>query len=238
MPWRSTAVSLLFTFLLLGCAGKAKHADAIFFLPGVAGDGVWYNSLRDGLRDGGIQREVIAHSWGAPSPLFALNFSNEGIHNDAEKKLAKRVGEHIARFPNATVDLIGHSAGCGVILGALPRLPDGLLVGRVILLAPSVSPGYDLAPALARCLRMDVFVSDRDTTFLAWRTSNFGTYDRMKTKAAGNLGFHESDLAPEFSSKLTQHRFDESSRELGNDGSHFGATSREFVRQRIATLLR
>ena len=33
------------------------------------------------------EADTILVAWGAPGPLFAMNFSNEGIHNDAEKKL-------------------------------------------------------------------------------------------------------------------------------------------------------
>ena len=44
------------------------------------------------------------------------------------------------------IDLIGHSAGGGVILGALRRLPADVPVDRVVLLSPSVSPGYELPP--------------------------------------------------------------------------------------------
>lgn len=236
---RPTALALLLmTWLTSGCNSSAKQPDVIFFLPGVAGDGLWYNSLRDGLRDGGISREIVTVSWGAPGPLFAMNFSDKNIHDAAEKKLAKILTEHQARFPQGRISLLGHSAGCGVILGSLPQLPAEVHVGRVVLLAPSVSPKYDLKSAIARCENLQVFVSDRDTTFLSWRTSNFGTYDRIKTKAAGNTGFDTTSLDADSSRRFTQHRFDPSFRGLGNDGGHFGATAREFAKQKIAPLLR
>lgn len=236
MNRRFATVFVVLAFLAIGCSTSAKHADVIFFLPGVAGDGLWYNSLRDGLRDGGISREIVTVSWGAPGPLFAMNFSDKGIHDDAEKKLAKILADHRNRFPQGRIDLLGHSAGCGVILGALGQ--GDMKVGRIVLLAPSVSPGYDLNPATSRCETLDVFVSDRDTTFLSWRTSNFGTYDRIKTKASGNQGFDLTTLDALGKAKFEQHRYDPSFRELGNDGGHFGATARMFVERKVAPLLR
>jgi len=229
---------LLFLIFATGCATKAKHADTIFFLPGVAGDGSWYSGLRDGLRDGGVTRDVVTVAWGAPGPLFGMNFSNQDVHDDAEKKLAKILVEHQQRFPSARIDLLGHSAGCGVILGALAQLPVDFRIGRVVLLSPSVSPTYDLNPALARCDQLVVFVSNHDTTFLDWRTSHFGTYDRVKTKAAGNVGFDVSKIDSKLASRFSQHPYDPAYRRLGNDGGHFGATARGFVHHRISDLLK
>lgn len=234
---RTVVLLALLTTLISGCATKPAGPDVIFFLPGVAGDGLWYNGLRDGLRDGGVSRQVITVSWGAPGPLFALNFSDKGIHDSAEQKLAKIVTEHRQKFPNGRIDLIGHSAGCGVILGAVGRLQEGSSIGRIVLISPSVSPTYDLNPVLGRCASLDSYHSTKDTTFLEWRTSHFGTYDRIKTKAAGNTGFStsltHSELAPRFADQSYEPAFSD----LGNDGGHFGGTARRFVQKKIAPLL-
>ena len=64
-------------------------------------------------------------------------------------------------YPGRKVYLVGHSAGCAVVLAAAERLPTDS-VDRLILLAPSVCVTYDLRPALrtVRC-GIDVFYSDR-----------------------------------------------------------------------------
>jgi pimeloyl-ACP methyl ester carboxylesterase len=211
---------LIFCFLLLGgCAGTSgpKEGDVIFLVPGVDGDGPRYASLKDGLRDAGVKQHIQAVEWGAPRLLFFLNFSNDSIHREAEQKLASQIESWRKDWPDARIDLIGHSAGCGVILGALSRLPVDLRVNHVILLAPSVSPTYSLAPALEHVEGIDVFYSDRDNVFLSWRTGHFGTYDNVKTRAAGNCGFDLSALSEERRAKAI--------------GAGPGATTKELLRR-------
>jgi pimeloyl-ACP methyl ester carboxylesterase len=230
---------ILLLALLCGCAGTSgpKDGDVIFLSPGVDGDGPRYASLKDGLRDAGVKQRIDTVDWGAPRLLFFLNFSNDSVHREAEEKLASQIESWRKDWPDARIDLIGHSAGCGVILGALPRLPVDLRVSHVILLAPSVSPTYSLAPALEHVQKIDVFYSDRDNVFLSWRTGNFGTYDNVKTRAAGNCGFDLSALTAAQRAKVTQHPYDPVWKDLGNDGGHFGTTSRKFSNQELAPLL-
>ena len=219
-----------------GCAPRAASdaSRVVVFVPGVSGDGPWYGGLKRGLGDVRIE----THAWGAPLPLFAMNFSNRGIHRSAEEKLARRLLKLVERHRPERIDVVAHSAGCGVALGALRRL-DEPIAHTVVLLAPSVSPTYDLAPALARVQRgLHVFHSDRDTLFLSWRTSNFGTYDNVKTRAAGNTGFDLAALAPpELRARVVQHAYQPSWRQLGNDGSHDGPLAQRFVERVVAPLL-
>ena len=189
---------------------------------GVFGDGPWYDGLREAVAESG---SVIATvTWGLPKPLFVGNFSGRGVHEKAEAELAGRIDATAG-----PVDLIGHSAGCGVILGALAKCHRD--VGRVVLIAPSVSPGYDVRPALSRSIAVHVFYSDRDTFFLKWRCGTFGTYDAIKTPAAGYAGFATSD------SKLVQHAYDAAWRSLGNDGGHGGGMAKSFVQKVVMPIL-
>src|SRR5439155_8919174 len=140
--------------------------------------------------------------------LFFLNFSNESIHRDAEEKLAARIQDWRKENPKSKIDLIGHSAGCGVILGALARLPADVHISHVFLLAPSVSPQYCLNDPLAHVdEKMHVYFSSKDNLFLSWRTGNFGTYDNVKTRAAGNCGFDLAWTATELRQKIQQHGY-------------------------------
>jgi len=126
-------------------------------------------------------------------------------------------------------------AGSGV---ATLGLPDSPTAGTVVLLSPSVSPTYDLAPPLSKIAgKLHVFHSDQDTFFLSWRTSTFGTYDNVKTKAAGNVGFDLTPLPPELRAKVTQRPREDWWPNQGNDGSHFGTTAREFVTNTVGPLL-
>jgi hypothetical protein len=193
----------------------------VFVVHGVGGAGA-SGGLVNALKRPG--RSVRSFEWGAPAPLFFLNFSAKSTHEQGERTLAEAITKWHAQHPGGRIDLVGHSAGCGVILGALPRLDFN--VGTVVLLSPSVSPGYDLHPALAKIAPpMHMFYSNRDTTFLSWRTGHFGTYDRVMTAAAGNRGF-DGDYPAD---QLIQHPYDPAWEKLGNDGGHFGAVQKRFV---------
>lgn len=239
-----TSVNVVITVVILlvqaGCGARptiTAGPDVVLVVPGVSGDSGRYNGLiRSLLASSDCSIQIFG--WGAPAPLFFMNFSTESIHDRAESELAERIGDWHAANPGARIDLIGHSAGCGVILGALPRVEKSSRVHDVILIAPSVSPRYGLVPALERIEgRMYVFVSDRDTLFLKWRTGNFGTYDRIKTPAAGNVGFELSDLPVDRADRVVQFRYDPGWSTLGNDGGHFGALSEAFAAQIIIPLL-
>jgi len=213
--------------LTIGCANRPPQdgeAGVAFVVPGVAGDGDSYNALRSQLSDAGFG--VRTHGWG--SPLFTMNFSTKSIHDKAEQALAEKID---AIPGDVEVIVIGHSAGGGVALGAVALLRQRH-VDTVILLSPSVSPGYDLAPALARTSgRIHNFYSPHDVTFLKWRTGNFGTYDRIKTPAAGHAGFSSSHP------RLIQHPFEERWRELGNNGGHWGTLAKEFIERGVMPLV-
>lgn len=210
----------------------------LFFVPGVAGDGGGYDGLINGLRAGGVAERLEILSWGAPGPLFVMNFQNEGIHRGAEAKLSEALKRWRQDHPTGRIKLLSHSAGGGVILGAL-SLPDTPPVQTAVLLNPSVSPGYDLSAPLRNIQgQLHVFHSDEDKLFLSYRTSTFGTYDNVKTKAAGNVGFTLDPLPPEMRAQVVQHPREAWWTEQSNDGSHFGTLAEPFARQTIAPLLK
>src|SRR5439155_6732649 len=128
---------------------------------GVSG-GSGYGGLTKALSNEHRAARVV--SWGAPPPMFFMNFSNQSVHDEAEQNLANQLKAWHESHRDGTIDLIGHSAGCGVALGALARAGEAH-VRQVVLLAPSVSPTYDLHPALLHVHGVvHVFHSERDTT--------------------------------------------------------------------------
>jgi pimeloyl-ACP methyl ester carboxylesterase len=228
-------------FVLGGCTNRPPNPssdDVLFFVPGVAGDGGGYDGLIRGLRAAGVNQHIEVFGWGAPGPLFVMNFQYDAIHRSAEAKLAAAMRQWHDAHPSGRIDIIGHSAGCGVSLGAL-ALQEAPTAGTVVLLNPSVSPTYDLSSALSKiAAALHVFHSDQDTFFLSWRTSTFGTYDNVKTKAAGNVGFDLTPLPPPLRAKVIQHPRVDWWADQGNDGSHFGTTAQEFVTKTVGALLR
>lgn len=223
----------------MGCTSSSRGSapGLVLLVPGVAGDGSWYRHVVPALRAAGDERTLESFRWGAPAPAFFLNFNNTSIHESAERKLAERITTYRTEHPKEPLDIIAHSAGGGVTLGALAKLPAGIGVDRIILLHPSVSPGYPLARPLAACDSITLFHSNNDRTFLEWRTGNFGTYDNVKTKAAGNVGFDLTSLNSQDRTRVVMYPHSDADRSLGNDGDHFGALSRAFLQQRVVPIL-
>jgi hypothetical protein len=239
---------------LCGCGAGTTHppinmsGPVIFFVPGAGGDAPQYAGLHHALARSpdGTPIELHVLHWGAPGALFMFNLQDPVIHAKAEAALGQELTTLAQAIPSTgastqparRLHLVGHSAGCGVILGALRRLAPSIQVDHVILLSPSVSPGYDLAAALAHVRgTMHVFYSDRDTFWLKWRTGTFGTYDNIKTPAAGYLGFRLERLPPPLRDQVVQHPYDPSWRALGNDGGHPSSAAGAFVRTIIMPLL-
>ena len=160
-------------------------------------------------------------------------------HLDEGARLAGCVLAHREANPGDRIVLVGHSAGAAVVLAAAERLPPGS-VDRIVLLAPAVSAGYDLAPAL-RCARegVDSFHSPRDGVLSTFVVA-FGTADRRWQASGGWFGFHppaahvgEEDL----SAKLRQHPWSAYLRQSGNFGGHFRSCSIGHLREQVLPLI-
>jgi len=239
---------ILYSLLLVvtGCSsggtralGDAPSERIVCFVPGVGGGGGTYSGLKKALIESGAS-DLRVLEWGASGPLFVMNFQDPGLHEKAENELAGWIRKWLEAKPGCVIDLVSHSAGGGVILGALKRLDGTMKVRNVVLLSPSVSPGYDLAPALRHVSgEMHNFHSERDVASLKWRTGTFGTYDNVKTPAAGHGGFKAATPLPaELAGKLVQHPYDPAWEALGNDGSHTGAVAGDFARKWVTPLVK
>jgi pimeloyl-ACP methyl ester carboxylesterase len=145
-------------------------------------------------------------------------------------RLATKVRERRARDPGRRVVVVAHSAGSAVALAATESLPtDG--IDRLILLAPSVSTGYDVRPALFAAREgMDVFCSKKDWVALGFVVRVIGTTDRFWSgAAAGRYGFQPKGPAEPDASKLRQHFWSADIAWTGHTGGHHGMHAPVFV---------
>ena len=100
---------------------------------------------------------------------------------------------------------------------------------RAVLLAPALSPRYDLTAALRAVRReMVVFWSPLDVVILGAGTRLFGTIDRVRTVGAGLVGFAvpgpdepDAERRRQYA-KLRQVRWRPRMVGLGHLGGHFG----------------
>ena len=112
---------------------------------------------------------------------------------------------------------------------------------EIVLLAPAVSPGFDLRRPLASARRgIDAFTSNRDFLRLGLATFVVGTADGKYERGAGYAGFNPPALSPAeacLAARFRQHPWDPCVAWTGNLGGHSGDLRVEFVKAYILPLL-
>jgi pimeloyl-ACP methyl ester carboxylesterase len=185
-----------------------------------------------------LQVETVAWSHGLGR--YVTDHLDHCNHLDQGRRLAAQVVAYRQAYPGRRVCLVGHSAGCAVVLAAAEALPpDG--VDRLVLLAPSVCVSYDLRPAL-RTARggIDVFHSGEDTVILGLGMLIVGTAEGGCRTAAGQCGFTPVVTCPADAAlygKLRQHKWDPVVQWSGHGGGHYGSNRPEFLRAYVLPLL-
>jgi pimeloyl-ACP methyl ester carboxylesterase len=185
-----------------------------------------------------LQIETVP--WSHGFCRYATDHLDHANHVHQGSRLAAEVTAYRQAYPGRKVYLIGHSAGCAVVLAAAERLPADS-VDHLILLAPSVCVTYDLRPALriVRC-GIDVFHSDKDSVILGLGTRIVGTADHGCRTAAGQYGFGPVCTCPADAalySKLRQHPWDPVVAWSGHCGGHYGSNQVGFLRAYVLPLL-
>ncbi len=241
--------------LLVACAGcqtlpGVRTGDryargVVFVLPGIEGRSVWNRNIALGLDEGGVSSAIEVYDWTTGVPgTFVYNLANLERNRRQARGLSDRIVAYRDRYPGRPVHLIGHSGGGGIAVLALEALPPGRQIDQAILLAPALSPDYDLSIALRRT-RYGIcnFYSTRDVSFLKVGTSLFGPVDRDFGVSAGATGFDPPDGLSEadralYANRLRQVRWSPRMKEVGADGSHLGWASRQFAREYLAPLIK
>src|SRR5271155_5798888 len=142
---RPTVAFLLAAILSAGCATQAistNQPDTVIVVPGIGGDGDVYAGIIRSLHDHGSSDCLRVSDWGSSFPIFFISISSQTWHQNAERHLADQIILWHSDHPNSRIALIAHSAGAGVVAGALAQLPGGVRAGPIIFLAPALSPGF------------------------------------------------------------------------------------------------
>jgi pimeloyl-ACP methyl ester carboxylesterase len=223
---------LAFLILLTGCATQViapQRPNTVIVLPGIGGDGDVYAQVVHSLYDYGSDDCLRVFGWGYSWPMFWFNMSSTPLHDVTERQLADQIVEWRKDHPHSHIVLIAHSAGAGVVVGALARLPGPTQVGPVILLAPALSPDFDLRPALKHTNLIHVFYNPADEFWQGWGPTIFGTYDGVHSDAAGRISFSLAFLSPSEKARVIQHPYQTDWNNLGNHGGHFDWMAEPFV---------
>jgi pimeloyl-ACP methyl ester carboxylesterase len=227
-----------------GCGGRPAGRDGyVLVVDGVGGLNLCGTGLRYVMAAAKLPHTVELVPWGHGLGRWYADLTD--VANRDLQALA--MSETIRRLrqvrPVAPVFLIAKSGGAGVVVKALEQLDDQA-VERVVLLAPALSPGYDLTRALGRVRRdIVVFWSPLDVFVLGLGTLVFGTIDRVKSVSAGLVGFRQpaADQADPQSSaryaRLRQVRWRMAMAATGHFGGHVGPDSPVFLKKYVVPLL-
>jgi len=197
-------------------------------------------ALRSVLAENGVPLEVRTVLWSHGYFRVAADQLDEAHAQMEGWRLAELIAAERRAHPEEEIYLLGHCAGCGVVLAAGETLPPQS-INRIILLAASMPTNYDLRRAL-RCCRegIDSFYSTRDRWCLGvWLRLGVIAGARY-TPAAGRFGFHpviESSQDAVYYSRLHQHPWQPEWEWAGNNGGHYGCYQPEFLRLFILPLL-
>jgi pimeloyl-ACP methyl ester carboxylesterase len=253
MAHRTAPIAVaMMAVLLAGCIGPVQmqrvapvapfgRNDTLIYVPGIGtggGGGSSDAACMRGLRTGGYQGNEETFDWtGRLEPVAALWAHRR--HREQARHIADRIRTLRLEAPTASIILVGHSAGAGLVVLALEDLPPTTQVDGVVLLAPALSRTYNLTAALRHVRgRMDVFCSDRDTLVLGVGTFLFATVDGVHDEAAGLAGFVRPDWAAGGQyAKLHTHHFSRTRQSLGDDGGHFGCLNSNLAAALVAPLL-
>jgi len=231
---------LVLTLLLSSKAVRAEEHQRgyLVHLPGVAGE-TWLDRwMLQGLEEGGLQSEFVLYDWTGDKPGIPALLARQ--RNDQE---AQAVADQITRTfradPARPIHVTAHSGGTGIAVWALEKLPDDVHVESVLLLAPALSPEYDLSRALKHVRKaMFVFTSRFDIAVLGAGTRLFGTMDGVKSDAAGLVGFVRPESADKTQyMKLIAMPYDSDWMRIGNIGDHIGSMSEQFAKEFLAKIL-
>jgi hypothetical protein len=221
-----------------------RQSGLVLVADGVGGLDLCGIALRAVLRAERLPYAIQLFPWGHGMGRWHADLTDV-VNRDTKAQL---IAETIRQFktvrPSDPVFIVAKSGGSGVVVKALELL-DEQTVERVILLAPALSPGYDLARALRAVRReMVVFWSPLDVLVLGAGTRLFGTIDRVKSVSSGLVGFQipsvdDSDpTRNQGYAKLRQVRWRPRMAATGYFGGHLGPDSPLFLRKYIVPLLR
>jgi hypothetical protein len=173
----------------LAAVELGPEAGLVLVADGVGGLDLCVTSLKHVLAGRGGSLVVRSHVWGHGFGRWHADLTDVANRDAQAHALALAVRARREAAPGAPVYLVGKSGGTGVVVRALEEL-EADAVEAAVLLAPALSPGYDLTRALAAVRReMVVFWSPLDVVILGLGTRVFGTIDRVRTVSAGLVGF-------------------------------------------------
>ena len=207
-------------------------------LPGISGETDLDTDLIHGLRKGGFEGPIKTYDWTQSNPGIPA-LLNRHLHEEEAVKISDMITRQFHSSPGQKLIVVGHSGGAAMAVFAIQKLPPDVKVDKLVLLAPALSPDYDLSSAFAHVAgNCYAFTSPNDMVVLGAGTRLFGTMDGKKTGAAGQIGFVPPDNACSAQyEKLVAKPYTPDWMKYKNDGDHVGTMTETFATAVIGPLL-
>jgi pimeloyl-ACP methyl ester carboxylesterase len=219
-------------------ATQTQQQIFLLHLPGIGGLMRIDKLLTGGLKSGGLgTADLVVYDWTSGNPGLAALGAVERNKQEA-KKVAQMIEDRVRARPDLRIVMTGHSGGSGLAVWALEDLPDDVQIDTLVMLAPALSPNYDLSRALRHVKNKAYAFNSEYDPVLGPGTRAFGTIDRIMTNAAGRVGFEKPAGADdEQYAKLVQIPYDRGFMLFGNIGDHIGPMMPRFAAKVIAPLI-
>ncbi len=206
-------------------------------LPGISGPLRFDRYMLAGLKAGGVNAEISAYDWTARDPGLDALLAYDRNQRQSQI-IATKLTDLYRNDPRRTIYITSHSGGAGLLVWSLEKCPPDVKVDTIIFLAPALSPTYDLSKALSHVTNHAyVFFSAADPV-LGVGTRTMGTIDRVKSDAAGAVGFTMPSTAdPDEYKKLIPMPYLSEYAQYQNMGDHIGPMTFPFSQTILAPLL-
>jgi hypothetical protein len=222
-------------------AGRPR-AGLVMVFDGVGGLDLLGTNLLYAAPAAGLPHEIRIVPWGHGFGRWFRDLTDVENHKARAAAIATDLQGYRAENPDAPVYLVAKSGGAGIMVRVLESLPpDTVEVG--VLVAPALSPRYDLTRAL-RAVRQELvaFWSPLDVIVLGLGTLVCGTIDRVHAPAAGLVSFRPPHTLDEEGraqyEKLRQVRWRPRMAPTLYLGGHVGPDSPFFLRKYVVPLLK
>lgn len=203
----------------------------IFTVDGVGGAGVMPLTMQYVVKVARANFDVRHFVWTHGFGRIVADIRDRKHMYDKGELLAKTILQ--LTESGRKVAIVAKSGGTGVALKALELLPANT-VETVVLLAPAVSPQFNLTPALDAVRgKMYSFNSSYDLFWLGLCTSLVCTADGVKAVAAGCVGFAD----PEKYEKLEEITWNALMLRSLHFGTHTGTSMYPFLSAYVLPLL-
>lgn len=221
---------------------RPGEREIVMFLDGVGGFQFIPLLARKILREADHPISSTWFRWQTPVPgLMLVDLMWRSRNQRSASLLADKLLALHRDQPEAKLHIVAYSGGTAVAVFALELLKGRVPIETFVLLAPAISPTYNLGPALRCVQRAYVMMSCMDTWLLGAATRIFGTMDRRRVRSAGLIGFQmPAGLSPEDRQAYKRIRlveWCEDFRRYGHRGGHTGWTQVPFLRQHLRGLL-